>query len=201
MQWNLASWMPLIMNISVHEQIFWKKKSRVTNSVSSNEHASQQQWLATSCEYRRESVSCCATFAQYTSLLKFVVPSLEFHCVLWFYYILLNKTPWDQRSFGLRTFRFTNGLQEQIKFINQGSTVLHHINYLHKSHRNIYVFMMVILHRVVLSCNRMWSCGCLNFVCFCILGRDQYWPEVAGHLTPAYGTMVDHVGIVCNPLN
>jgi hypothetical protein len=123
-QWNLGSRTPLIMNKSVHELIFRKKKSRVTNSVSSNEHGSRQQRLATSWEYRRESVSCCVTFAQYTSMFKFAVPSLEFHCVLWGFYILLNKTPWDQRSFGLRTFRVTNGLQKRIKFVNRGSTVL-----------------------------------------------------------------------------
>jgi hypothetical protein len=35
----------------------------------------------------------------------------------------LNKTPWDQRSFGLRTFRVTNDLQERIKFVNRGSTL------------------------------------------------------------------------------
>jgi hypothetical protein len=29
----------------------------------------------------------------------------------------------NQLSFGLRTFRFTNGLQERIKFVNRGSTV------------------------------------------------------------------------------
>jgi hypothetical protein len=100
--------------------------SWVTNGVSSYEHASRQQRLATSWEYQRESVICCVTFAQYTSLLEFGVPSLEFHCVLWFFYILLNKTPWDQRrknSFGLRTFRVTNGLHERIKFVNRGSTV------------------------------------------------------------------------------
>jgi hypothetical protein len=28
-----------------------------------------------------------------------------------------------KNSFGLRTFRFTNGLQEGIKFVNRGSTV------------------------------------------------------------------------------
>jgi hypothetical protein len=43
-----------------------QKKSQVMNSVSSNEHASQQQRMATSWEYQRESVSCCVTFAQYT---------------------------------------------------------------------------------------------------------------------------------------
>jgi hypothetical protein len=66
---------------SVHEQIFRTKTSRVTNGVSSNEHASRQQRLAKSWEYRRDSVSCCVTFAQYTSLLEFAVSSLEFHCV------------------------------------------------------------------------------------------------------------------------
>jgi hypothetical protein len=81
----LSSWTPLIMNKSVHEQIFQKKKSRVTNGVSSNEHASRQQWLATSWEYQRESISCCLTFAQCTSLLEFAVPSLEFHCVCDFF--------------------------------------------------------------------------------------------------------------------
>jgi hypothetical protein len=40
--------------------------SRVTSGVSSNEHASRKQRLATSWEYRRESVSCCVIFAQYT---------------------------------------------------------------------------------------------------------------------------------------
>jgi hypothetical protein len=69
----------------VHEQIFGPKKSRAMNGVSSNEHASRQQWLATSWEYRRENISCCVTFALYTSLLEMAVPSLEFHCVLWFF--------------------------------------------------------------------------------------------------------------------
>jgi hypothetical protein len=62
---------PRFMNASHQKQIgsrkiFQEKKSRVTNGVSSNEHASQQQRLATSWEYRWESVSCCITFAQYT---------------------------------------------------------------------------------------------------------------------------------------
>jgi hypothetical protein len=64
-----------------------QKTSRVTNGVSSNKHASRQQRLATSWEYRQESVSCCIIFTQYTSLLEFTVPSLEFHCVLWFFFI------------------------------------------------------------------------------------------------------------------
>jgi hypothetical protein len=124
LQWNLGSRTPLITNNSVHEHIFRRKKtSRVTNCVSSNKHARRQNRLPTSWEYRRESVSCCVTFAQYTFLLEFAVPSLEFHCVVFFKNILLNKTPWDQRSFGLRTFRVTNGLQELIKFVNRGSTV------------------------------------------------------------------------------
>jgi hypothetical protein len=81
---------PRFTNASLHEQIgsrthFPKKKSRVTNGASSNEHASRQQRLATSWEYRRESVSCCVTFAQYTLLLEFAVPSLEFHCILWLF--------------------------------------------------------------------------------------------------------------------
>jgi ribose/xylose/arabinose/galactoside ABC-type transport system permease subunit len=63
------------------------------NSVSSNKHASQQQGLATSWVYRWESISCCVTFAQYLSLLEFPMPSLEFHYVLWLFYVLLNKTP------------------------------------------------------------------------------------------------------------
>jgi hypothetical protein len=46
-----------------------KKKSQVKNGVSSNKHASWQQLLATSWEYRQESVSCCVTFAQYTWFL------------------------------------------------------------------------------------------------------------------------------------
>jgi hypothetical protein len=114
---------PWFTNASHHEQIFLNKTSWVTKGVLSNEHASRQQRLATSWEYWRKSASCCVTFAQYTSLLEFAVPSLEFHCVLWFLYILLNKTPWEQRSFGLRTFRVTNGLQERIKFVNLGFTV------------------------------------------------------------------------------
>jgi hypothetical protein len=67
---------------SVHERLSSRtKKSRVTNGVSSNEHASRQQRLATSWEYRRESVSCCVRFAQFTSPLEFAVNSLQFHCV------------------------------------------------------------------------------------------------------------------------
>ena len=31
--------------------------------------------------------------------------------------------PYGENSFGLRTFRFTNDLQERIKFVNRGSTV------------------------------------------------------------------------------
>jgi hypothetical protein len=52
--------------------------SRVTNDVSSNEHATRQQRLATSWEYRRYSVSCYVTFAQYTPLLEFAVLLLNF---------------------------------------------------------------------------------------------------------------------------
>jgi hypothetical protein len=145
--------------ISVHESLSSRTNrltdkfseqntSRVTNGVSSNEHASRQQRLTTSWEYRRESVSWCVTFAHYTSLLEFAVPSLEFRCVLCFFNILSNKTQWDQRRinkqssgvkeqinsfyivsygkniFGLRTFRVTNGVKERIKFVNRGSTVL-----------------------------------------------------------------------------
>jgi hypothetical protein len=87
---------------SVHERPcsrtnFPSKKSRMTNGASDYEHASWQQRLATSWEYRRGSVSCWLTLARYTSLLEFAVPSLECHCVLCFFNILLNKTPWDQR--------------------------------------------------------------------------------------------------------
>jgi hypothetical protein len=77
--------------ISVNERLssrtnFQKQNtSRVTNGVSSNEHASRQQRLATNWEYRRESVSWCVTFAHYTSLLEFAVPALESDCVLWFF--------------------------------------------------------------------------------------------------------------------
>jgi hypothetical protein len=85
---QIGSRTPLITNKSGHEQIFREKKtSRVTNGVSSNKHASRQQRLATSWEYRRERVRCCITFAHYTSLLEFAVPSLEFLCVLWFFYV------------------------------------------------------------------------------------------------------------------
>jgi hypothetical protein len=92
MQWNLGSRTPLFTNISVHEQIFRAKKSRMTNGFSDYEHASWQQRQAESIS---AGVSCCLTLAQYTSLL----------------------------DFGLRTFRFTNGLQERIKFVNRGPTV------------------------------------------------------------------------------
>jgi hypothetical protein len=79
---------PRFTNVSHHEQIGSRtKKSRVINGVSSNEHASRQQRLATSWEYQWDSVSCSVTFAQYTSLLEFAVPSLEFNCVLWFFLI------------------------------------------------------------------------------------------------------------------
>jgi hypothetical protein len=88
---------PRFTNASHHEQIgsrtnFPKKKKpvRVTNGVSSNEHASRQQRLATSWQYRRESVSCCVTYAQYTSLLELAVRSLEFNCVLWFFIYIIN---------------------------------------------------------------------------------------------------------------
>jgi hypothetical protein len=62
---------PRFTNASNHEQIgsrtnFSKKKSRLINGISSNEHASRQQRLATSCEDRRKSVGCCVTSAQYT---------------------------------------------------------------------------------------------------------------------------------------
>jgi hypothetical protein len=88
---------PRFTNSSVNEQILRAKTSRMTNGVSDYEHASWQQRLATSWEYRPGSVSCWLTLAQYTSLLEFAVPSLEFHCVLYFFNILLNKTPWNQR--------------------------------------------------------------------------------------------------------
>jgi hypothetical protein len=63
---------PRFMNTSHHEKIGSRtnfppqKKSQVTNSVLSNEQASQQQRLATSLKYLRESISYCVTFAQYT---------------------------------------------------------------------------------------------------------------------------------------
>jgi hypothetical protein len=58
--WNLGSRTPLITNKFSEQETSW-----VTNGVSSNEHASRQQRLAASWEYRWESVSCSATFAQY----------------------------------------------------------------------------------------------------------------------------------------
>jgi hypothetical protein len=78
-EWNLGSRTPLITNKSVHEKIFREKKSQVMKGVSSNEHASQQQRLVTSWKHQWESISCWVTFAQYTSLLEFAMPSLEFH--------------------------------------------------------------------------------------------------------------------------
>jgi hypothetical protein len=53
-------------------------------------------WQQRQAESISAGVSCCLTLAQYTSLL----------------------------DFGLRKFRFTNGLQERIKFVNRGATVL-----------------------------------------------------------------------------
>jgi hypothetical protein len=81
---------PWFMKASHHEQIgsqtnFLKKKSRLMNGVPSNEHVSRQQRLATSWDYWQENVSCCVTFTQYTSLLKFAVPSLVFHCFVVFF--------------------------------------------------------------------------------------------------------------------
>jgi hypothetical protein len=52
---------------------------RTTNNTEL--HNRENSW-----EYQRESVSCWLTLAQYTSLFEFAVPSLEFHCVLWFCY-------------------------------------------------------------------------------------------------------------------
>jgi hypothetical protein len=69
-----------------------KEMSQVTTGVSSNEHACQQQRLVTNWEYRWESVTCCVTFAQYISLLEFSMPSLEFHYVLCFLYIIKYNT-------------------------------------------------------------------------------------------------------------
>jgi hypothetical protein len=97
-----------------------RKTSRVTNGVSRNEHASRQQRLATSWEYRRKSVSCCITFAQFTSLLDLAVSSLEFHFFCDFFI-------YGKNSFGLRTFWVMNGLQERIKFVNRGFTIYMYI--------------------------------------------------------------------------
>jgi hypothetical protein len=107
-----------------------QKTSRVTNGVWSNEHASRQQRLATSWEYRRESVSCCITFAQYTSLLEFVVPSLEFHCVLCFFKYIIKyvrhhatKEVSVYEHFGWRTAS-RNGLtfRNHASYIKDGHT-------------------------------------------------------------------------------
>jgi hypothetical protein len=62
----IFSLLTMYSGTSVHEQIFRKKKSQVTNGVSSNKHSSRQQLLATSWEYRRKSIGCCVTFTQYT---------------------------------------------------------------------------------------------------------------------------------------
>jgi hypothetical protein len=61
-------------------------------------------WQRRQAESISAGVSCCLTLAQYTSLL----------------------------DFGLRTFRFTNGLQERIKFVNRGPTD--------------WVFMIIVVH-------------------------------------------------------
>jgi hypothetical protein len=77
---------PRFTNSPVHEQIFRAKTSRLTNGVSDYEHPSWQQRLVTSWEARRGSVSWWLTLAQYTSLLEFAVPALEFRCVSLIYY-------------------------------------------------------------------------------------------------------------------
>jgi hypothetical protein len=51
----------------------------MTNGFSDYEHASWQQRQA---ESIRAGVRCWLTLAQYTSLLEFAVPSLEFHLVI-----------------------------------------------------------------------------------------------------------------------
>jgi hypothetical protein len=49
---------------------------------------------------------------------------------------------YGKNSFGLRTFRVTNGLQERIKFVNQGSTVYH----------DLYCHILFISHKI---CNQL----------------------------------------------
>jgi hypothetical protein len=86
-------------NYSVHEQIFRAKN--ITDDERCLGLRTRKLATAAIWEYQRGSVSCWLTLAQYTSLL----------------------------DFGLRTFRFTNGLQERIKFVNRGSTVVCAIYY------------------------------------------------------------------------
>jgi hypothetical protein len=136
---NLTELLPFIKLTHIHSGTSVHKRLSSWTNRFTNMQASNNGW------WQARSISCCVTSAQYTCLLEFAVPFLEFHCVLWFFNILLNKTPWDQRrinkqssgvqerinpfyivfygknSFGLRTFRVTNGLQEQIKFVNRGS--------------------------------------------------------------------------------
>jgi hypothetical protein len=59
----------------------------MTNDVSDYEHESWQQRQA---ESIGAGVSCWLTLAQYTSLLVFAVPSLEFHCVLCFFKYIIK---------------------------------------------------------------------------------------------------------------
>jgi hypothetical protein len=71
---------PRFTNNSVHEQIFGAK------TISDNERClglgTRKLGTTKSWDYRRGIVSCCLTLAQYTSLLVFAVPSVEFHYVL-----------------------------------------------------------------------------------------------------------------------
>jgi hypothetical protein len=92
---------PRFTNAPDHEQ-FGSRTNSPSKNVSDDERClglrTRKPATMASWEYRRGSVSCWSTLAQYTSLLVFAVPSLEFHYVLCcFFNILLNNTPWDQR--------------------------------------------------------------------------------------------------------
>jgi hypothetical protein len=79
----------------LHFLIQWNLGSRTNFPSKKVSDDEHASWQQRQAESIGVGVSCWLTLAQYTSLL----------------------------DFGLRTFRFTNGLQERIKFVNRGSTV------------------------------------------------------------------------------
>jgi hypothetical protein len=98
-QWNLGSRTHLFTDNSYNGQFFRANKRlgwRTVSRITNTQAGNNSGSLATasSWEHRRGSVSCWLT---------------DLFSVY--------------EHFGSRTFRFTNGLQERIKFVNRGSTV------------------------------------------------------------------------------
>jgi hypothetical protein len=118
-QWNLGSRTPLITNkfsgvggtVSGYKWCFESRTHKPATTVDDKLGVSvgERQLL---CNFRSVHIPARIRLAfSWISLC------------LWFICILLIKTPWDQRSFGLHTFWVMNGLQERIIFVNWGSTV------------------------------------------------------------------------------